>query len=90
MLEKNQAYTYLESVKVAFQDQKISINEMTLIAQLGANAKASLEAQGEPGLQILGTSIDGLTRQISRGYWPQARGGLGSFEGALPQRPSAP
>jgi hypothetical protein len=83
-------YAYLDIIKAAFQDQKVSLDEMNLIAQLAANAKASLQEQGGPGLQILGNSIDGLTRQISRGQWPQARSGIGNFEGSLPQRPSRP
>jgi hypothetical protein len=82
-----QTYAYLDSVKIAFQDRKITVDEMTLIAQLGANAKASLQTQVGPGLQILSNSIDGLTRQLSRGQWPQAQGAIGSFEGALPQKP---
>jgi len=82
-----QVYAYLDGIKSAFADQKISIDEMSVIAQSAANAKASLQAQGGPALQVLGNSIDGITRQISRGQWPQARSGLGNFEGSLPQRP---
>ena len=82
-----QVYAYLDSIKAAFQDRKVSMAEMDTIAQLAANAKASLQAQGGPALQVLGNSIDGFTRQISRGQWPQAQNGIGNFEGSLPQRP---
>jgi hypothetical protein len=83
-----QVYAYLDGVKAAFEDQKISPAELSQIAQLGANAEASLRDQGGPGLQGLGNAIDGFTRQISRGQWPQAKTGIGSFEAALPQRPA--
>lgn len=81
-----QGYTYLDNVKAAFADQVVTRSEMDQIAQLGANARASLGAQAEPGLQILGSSIDALTRQIARGQWPQARSGIGALETALPPR----
>ncbi len=80
-------YAYLDRIKSALQDQTISSNEMSDIAQLGANAKASLKAQEEPDLQVLESSIDGLTRQLSRGEWPQAQNRLRNFEAALPQKP---
>ena len=82
-----QLYTYLDTVKVAMGDNKISNGEMTQIAQLAANARASLQTQGGPGLQNVAASIDGMTRQLSRGEWPQARNGLGGFEASLPSRP---
>ena len=83
-------YAYLDSVKAAFEDRRISMGEMDIIAQLAANAKASLQAEGGPALQILGNSVDSFTRQISRGQWPQVRNGIGNFEGSLPQRPTGP
>jgi hypothetical protein len=83
-----QVYSYLDSVKAALDDQKISLPEMSQIAQLGANAEASLQEQGGPGLQGIGNAIDGLTRQLARGQWPQAKGGIGGFEASLPQRPA--
>jgi DNA repair exonuclease SbcCD ATPase subunit len=83
----HQVYTYLDAVKSAMGDKKIGRDEMQNIAQLGANAQASIQAQGGPGLQNLLGSISGLTSQLAKGQWPQARGGLGGFEASLPARP---
>jgi len=82
-----QLHDYLDTVKNAFTDRKIDRNEMSQIAQLGANAQASILANGGPKLQDIGGSIDGLTRQISRGEWSQASRDLGGFEASLPARP---
>ncbi len=84
----NQLHDYLDAVKTSFGDRKIDKNEMFQIAQLGANAQASILANGGPQLQNFGGSIDGLTRQISRGEWPQAGRDLGGFEASIPSRPS--
>ncbi len=82
-----QLHDYLDTIKISFADRKIDLGEMTQIAQLGANAQASILANGGPQLQNIGGSIDGLTRQISRGEWPQANRSLGGFEASLPSRP---
>jgi len=84
----NQLHDYLDSVKAAFGDRKIDSNEMLQIAQLGANAQASVFANGGPQLQGLSGTIDGLTRQLSRGEWPQAGRSLGGFEASIPSRPT--
>ncbi|MBT3337758.1 MAG: hypothetical protein HN855_07335 [Anaerolineae bacterium] len=83
-----QLHDYLDTIKVSFGDRKIDPTEMFQIAQLGANAQASILANGGPQLQNIGGSIDGLTRQLSRGEWPQANRSLGGFEASLPSRPS--
>ena len=82
-----QAYTYLDSVKAAFEDRKISPDEMGQIAQLAANAKAGIDQGGGPLLQNFSGNIDGITRNISRGEWPTAQRNLGGFEASLPARP---
>lgn len=84
----NQLHDYLDTVKASLGDRKIDRNEMTQIAQLGANAQASILANGGPKLQNIGGSIDGLTRQLSRGEWSQASRDLGGFEASLPSRPA--
>lgn len=83
-----QVYAYLDAVKQAMGDKKISFDELTQISQLASNAKASLQAHGGPGLQNLSSGIDGLTTQLARGEWPQARSGMDGFERSLPQRPT--
>ena len=83
-----QVYTYLDSVKAAFADRKVSPDEMGQIAQLAANAKAGIDQSGGPLLQNFGGNIDGITRNLSRGDWPSAQRDLGSFEASLPSRPA--
>ncbi|MCP4142156.1 MAG: hypothetical protein GY755_18080 [Chloroflexi bacterium] len=84
----DQLHDYIDTVKTSFGDRKIDKNELTQIAQLGANAQASILANGGPKLQGFGDSIDSLTRQISRGEWPQAGRDLGGFEASIPSRPT--
>jgi hypothetical protein len=80
------AFDYLDAVRQAMGDNKITKNELTQIAQLGANASAGLKALGGPSLQVSG-SIDKLTGQLARGQVPQAKAGLGSLEASLGARP---
>ncbi len=82
----NQANDFLEAFKSALGDGKFSPEELSSIGQLAANAKASLDRTGDPKLQRLGGSIDGLTRQAARGDWGNARKGLGDFERSVPKR----
>ena len=81
-----QVYTYLDSVKAAFDDRKVSPDEMGQIAQLAANAKAGINQSGGPLLQGFSGNIDGITRNISRGDWPSAQRDLGGFETSFPAR----
>jgi hypothetical protein len=83
-----QTYAYLDSVKAAFEDRKISLDEMGQIAQLGVNAQAGIAQSGGPLLQGFSGNIDGITRNLSRGDWPTAQRDLGGFEASLPSRPS--
>jgi hypothetical protein len=84
------AFDYVDAVRQATGDNKLSKSELTQIAQLGANASAGLKAQGGPGLQTASGSIDKLTGQLARGQVPQAKAGLGSLESSLGARPSRP
>lgn len=81
-----QVYTYLDSVKAAFGDRKISPDELGQIAQLAANAQAGINQSGGPLLKGFGGNIEGITRSISRGDWPSAQRDLGGFEASLPSR----
>ena len=83
-----QVYTYLDSIKTAFQDRKISSTEMGQIAQIAANAKASINQSGGPLLQGFSGNIDAITRNLSRGDWPSAQRDIGAFEASLPSRPA--
>ena len=82
-----QVYAYLDSVKAAFADRKVSPDEMGQIAQLAANAKAGINQSSGPLLKKFEGNIDGITRNVSRGDWPSAQRDIGSFEASLPSRP---
>ena len=64
---------------------KISLSDLTNIAQLGSNASASLKNFG-PELSKFGDSINGVTRNIARGELPQARSGLNGLDINVPRR----
>ena len=81
------AFDYLDAVRQSLTDNKISPNELANIAQLGANASASLNAQGGPQLQQLSGSINQITAQLARGQTPQAQANLGNLEASLGTRP---
>ncbi len=84
------AFDYVDAVRQAMGDNKITKAELVKIAQLGANASAGLKAQGGPALQQIPSSIDKLTGQLARGQVPQAKAGLGSLEASLGTRPARP
>jgi hypothetical protein len=77
------ALGYLDFVRQSLDDARISQAELADIAQLGANASASLSTQGGPRLQNLSGSIDEITEQIARGQIPQAKANLGNLEVSL-------
>jgi len=83
-----QVYTYLDSVKEAFGDRKISPDEMGQIAQLAANAKAGISQSGGPRLQGFSGNIDGITHNLARGDRPSTQRDVGDFEASLPSRPA--
>ena len=84
------AFDYLDTVRDALADDKLSPDELAHIAQLGANASAGLNARGGPQLQQLSGNINRITEQLARGQVTHARENLGALEGALGNRPSLP
>jgi len=82
------AFTYVDFLNGALGDQKITREELTVLAQLAANASAGLSAFGGPQLQGLSSKVTEITSLVARGQMPQAREGLRSFESALGQRPA--
>jgi hypothetical protein len=84
------AFSYVDVVKNAFGDNKITLDELTSIAQLGANAAAGLSEHGGSQLQGLSGKLNEITAQIAGGKMPQAKDGLRNFETSLGERPSGP
>ncbi|RLC86002.1 MAG: hypothetical protein DRI79_10625 [Chloroflexi bacterium] len=82
------AFDYVDAVRDSLADDKITSTELANIAQLGANAGASLNAHGGPQLQHLSGSINQITAQIARGQMPQAKANVGTLEASLGARPS--
>jgi len=83
------AFDYVDAVRKALADNKIGKSEMANIAQLGANAAASLNAQGGQ-LQRLSGLVNNVTGQLASGQVPQAKAELGKLEASLGARPSLP
>jgi hypothetical protein len=84
------AYGYVEITREALSDRRLSQQELTLIAQAGANATAGLQQQGGPQLQGVADTLNEITTGLARGEISQAQGRLQSLEGALPARPTRP
>lgn len=84
------AFDYVDAVRIALEDNSLSLTELEVIAQLGANASAGLQAHGGPQLQQLAGSINDITAQLASGQVPQARVNLGNLEATLGTRPSRP
>lgn len=84
------AYSYVEITREALNDRKLSQQELSLIAQSGANAVAGLQQQGGPQLQNVADTLNGITTSMARGEIAQAQGRLNALEGSLPARPTRP
>lgn len=84
------AFDYVDAVRQALGDNAISQQELTHIAQLGANASAGLEASGGPQLRQFGGSINQITAQLAQGQPSHALDGLGGLEAQLGPRPARP
>lgn len=81
---------YVDSVRGALTDNKLSPDELTAIARDGANASASLKAAGGPELQGLADSITSLTTQLAGGQMPQAKASFSGLQKSLPTLPTLP
>jgi hypothetical protein len=89
------AFSFIDTAKAALGDNKLSRDELTALAQLGANAQAGFQNFGGPGglaggpdLSQFNGKFSEITTQFARGQMPQARGNLDSFERSLGDRPS--
>jgi len=64
-------------------DYKITPEELTALAQLGANATASLNATGNPKLQELSGMVNGVTGMFAAGDIPGAQANLNQLSTAM-------
>jgi hypothetical protein len=84
------AFAYLDTTRQALSDRKVTSQELSEIAHLGANASAGLERFGGVTFASLVEAISGpqgITSQMARGQLNQAMRGLGSLESSLGNRP---
>jgi hypothetical protein len=88
-------FNFAETGQQSLADGNISAAELANLAQLGANATASMETHGGAQLQQLSGSINNITGQMVRGNISQAQellSGLNNSLGAIPniEKPSLP
>jgi len=67
----------------AMADNKITPEELTALAQQGANATASLNATGNPKMQDLSGMINGVTGMLAAGDIPAAQANLSQLSMAM-------
>ncbi len=82
--------TYVDTVRGAFGDRKVSSKELTSISQAGANATAGLKQFSGAEFTNLSNSINNTTKQLARGELPKAQASLPSIEQSARSLPSAP
>jgi len=83
-----EAFSFVDQVRGALDDNKFSRDELNKIAQLGANVSAGFSKHGGLKMQDMSGRLNEITHQLARGDLPQARSGLGNFETSLGQRPA--
>ncbi len=77
------ALEFITAAQQATADNQISAAELANLAQLGANAGASLDASGNPQLQELSGKVNEITGLLARGDTSQALVGLNNFGNSL-------
>ena len=84
-------FQYLDTVRDAIGDHQITRDELTSIAQLGANASAGFSQFGKPEHSQLPDMMQGsggVTANLAGGNNFQAQNNLGNFESSLGDRPA--
>jgi hypothetical protein len=82
-----QAHDFLDAMNAAFDDDKLSPDELTEIGRLAANAKASFYNTGDHQIFGFAEQIDAIAHHAFRGEWTQARDGMFILKFSLPARP---
>lgn len=82
--------TYIEAVRTALTDSKISKSELQAISVAGANAIAGLNQFAGAQGQTVANAINTMTKQIARGEIPKAKSGLSALEQSARSLPSVP
>jgi hypothetical protein len=82
-----QAHVFLDAVETAISDNQFSDDELVQIAQMAANAEASLYNTGDWQIFKHARQIDELSKYAFQGEISQAEIGLGELKRSLPARP---
>jgi hypothetical protein len=82
-----QLLNYANTANNAIADGMITASEMQTLAQMGANASASLSAQSIPGAEALAGQIANLNQQMAVGNLANAQTLLGNLQAQMPQIP---
>jgi len=82
------AFSFVDQINVAFGDGKFNMDELTQIAQLGANISAGFSKHGGIKMQGMSGKVNDITMNLARGQFPKAHGGAADFEKGLGQRPA--
>lgn len=84
-------FEYADFVISDLGDNKISLDELNKIAELGANTAAGFRQNGVPTMSHLANMIcanNGITASLARGQNHYAKANLGNLEKSLGTRPS--
>jgi hypothetical protein len=82
--------TYLDTVRAALADSKVTQKELSAISLAGANATAGLKQFGGAEGQNLANSINTMTRQLARGETTKAKNSFAGLEQSARSLPSVP
>lgn len=82
-----QAHDFLDTLQAALSDNQFSEDELEQIAQLAANAEASLYNTGDWQLFEFARKIDALSKHAFRGELSHTQAGLSDLKRSLPRRP---
>ncbi|MBK6792679.1 MAG: hypothetical protein IPG80_09050 [Anaerolineales bacterium] len=86
------AFSFLDTAKGALSDNKLSRDELLILAQLGKNAQAGFQQFG--GADVIGPDVsqfagkfDEINQQFARGEINRGRENVNGFESSLGSRP---
>ncbi len=78
-----QVVQFSQTGQTAIADYHLTADELSTLAQLGANATASLNATGTPQLQDLAGIINSVTQQLAVGDIAQAQSAVAQLNAAI-------
>lgn len=83
-----QTHDFAEAYTLALEDNYIPREELTVLIQLAANARASLYSTGQSDMIQFANRAGWLTDLAVHGDWEAAKEGIRLFRRSLPRKPS--